>query len=161
MSMAGVAAPLADGSNGDGPSIDLDGNPFLLSSSGTTGMPKLVRITHRAMAATVQLVPAAVGFGPDDTMLVALPLFHAGGLTVATIPLVVPDTLSLATMTARNGREVVPAPRRPHPDGENPETAMSPASATLEARRATTRRSPDGLHGVEQHGSDSRSLDNV
>lgn len=89
MGMAGAAAPLADGPNGDASGIDLDGNAFLLSSSGTTGMPKLVRITHRSMAATVQLVPVAVGFGPDDTMLAALPLFHAGGLTIATIPLVV------------------------------------------------------------------------
>jgi acyl-CoA synthetase (AMP-forming)/AMP-acid ligase II len=89
MTMSDLTGPRNDDLNLGGPSIDLDADAFLLSSSGTTGMPKLVRITHRAMAATVQLVPAAVGFGPDDTMLAALPLFHAGGLTIATIPLVV------------------------------------------------------------------------
>lgn len=71
------------------PDLDSDADAFLLASSGTTGMPKLVRVTHRVMGATAQLVPPAVGFGPDDTMLVALPLFHSGGLTVATIPLAV------------------------------------------------------------------------
>ena len=77
-----------DGGSPDGRlDNDLDIDAFLLSSSGTTGMPKLVRVTHRVIGATVQLVPPAVGFGRGDTMLVALPLFHAGGLTVATLPL--------------------------------------------------------------------------
>lgn len=66
-----------------------DTDAFLLSSSGTTGLPKLVRVTHRVLGATVQLVPPAIRFGPEDSMLVALPLFHAGGLTVATIPLAI------------------------------------------------------------------------
>lgn len=86
----GEAEALLDGLV-DGPDLDPDSNStaFLLSSSGTTGMPKLARISHRSIGATVQLVPPAVGFGAEDTMLAALPLFHAGGLAIAAIPLAV------------------------------------------------------------------------
>jgi acyl-CoA synthetase (AMP-forming)/AMP-acid ligase II len=52
-------------------------------SSGTTGMPKAVRHTHRSIvAATVQRV-AAYGVTPDDRLQYFMPLFTIYGVTVA------------------------------------------------------------------------------
>ncbi len=64
-------------------SIDTDQTAFLLSSSGTSGPPKLAMIPHSSLTASMRIVPAAIGIEPDDVMLLALPLFHAGGLSVA------------------------------------------------------------------------------
>ncbi|MFG1775147.1 AMP-binding protein [Micromonospora sp. NPDC049048] len=55
---------------------------LLLYTSGTEGRPKGAMLTHRALAANHEQVgridPPVVG--PDDTVLLALPLFHAYGL---------------------------------------------------------------------------------
>jgi hypothetical protein len=75
MSMADVAAPPTDGSNGDGSSIDLDADAFLLSSSGTTGMPKLVsrrQLRHRRRYGIEVSVHTA-------SRLTELPDTHAAG----------------------------------------------------------------------------------
>ncbi|MCM0675523.1 AMP-binding protein [Micromonospora phytophila] len=54
----------------------------LLYTSGTEGRPKGAMLSHRALAANHEQVgridPPVVG--PDDTLLLALPLFHAYGL---------------------------------------------------------------------------------
>ncbi|MBM0228271.1 AMP-binding protein [Micromonospora sp. ATA51] len=54
----------------------------LLYTSGTEGRPKGAMLSHRALAANHEQVgritPPVVG--PDDTVLLALPLFHAYGL---------------------------------------------------------------------------------
>ncbi|HEY8527582.1 MAG TPA: AMP-binding protein [Acidimicrobiales bacterium] len=53
---------------------------ILVFSSGTTGMPKAVRHTHRSMRrATVHWV-TALGLGPDDRFQVATPPTHILGL---------------------------------------------------------------------------------
>ncbi|MFE9200818.1 AMP-binding protein [Micromonospora sp. NPDC007230] len=71
---------------GDGP-VDLptrggDDLAVLLYTSGTEGRPKGAMLSHRALAANHGQVgridPPVVG--PDDTVLLALPLFHAYGL---------------------------------------------------------------------------------
>ncbi|TDC82136.1 AMP-dependent synthetase [Micromonospora sp. KC606] len=54
----------------------------LLYTSGTEGRPKGAMLSHRALAANhdqVALIQPPV-VGPDDTVLLALPLFHAYGL---------------------------------------------------------------------------------
>jgi len=62
------------------------GDPALLQpTGGTTGMPKLVTLTHRNLLANAAQIRA---WHPTDTrsgdgMLCALPLFHLYGLTVA------------------------------------------------------------------------------
>jgi acyl-CoA synthetase (AMP-forming)/AMP-acid ligase II len=64
--------------------VDPAATAFLLHSSGTSGLPKRVMLPHRACVAMGQLVRGATGrFQPDDCTLMALPLFHAGGLTVS------------------------------------------------------------------------------
>jgi long-chain acyl-CoA synthetase len=67
-------------------------------SSGTTGLPKGVMLSHYNLVANVyQTVgPNAAPFVPDDVMLCFLPLYHIYGLTVAlTVSLTLGSTLVL------------------------------------------------------------------
>lgn len=54
-----------------------------LYTSGTTGFPKGAMLTHRGMIAHSANVSATVGADPDDTFMVAMPLFHVGGSSYA------------------------------------------------------------------------------
>jgi carnitine-CoA ligase len=49
----------------------------LLFTSGTTSRPKGVMLTSRAVVHGATVLAKAAGYGPDDTPLVALPLYHA------------------------------------------------------------------------------------
>jgi malonyl-CoA/methylmalonyl-CoA synthetase len=69
-----TAAALAAG--GDAPALQL-------YTSGTTGKPKGAVITHANLEVQQELVGAAWGFGPTDTLLHALPLHHMHGLAIA------------------------------------------------------------------------------
>jgi malonyl-CoA/methylmalonyl-CoA synthetase len=69
-----TAAALATG--GDAPALQL-------YTSGTTGKPKGAVITHTNLEVQQELVGAAWGFGPTDTLLHALPLHHMHGLAIA------------------------------------------------------------------------------
>ena len=51
-------------------------------SSGTTGRPKGVMLTHRNLVANVQQSKAVIGLEEDDRVLAVLPFFHIYGLTV-------------------------------------------------------------------------------
>ena len=48
-------------------------------SSGTSGLPKAVELTHGALAAAALQVRAATGMRQDDTLLAVAPLFHIMG----------------------------------------------------------------------------------
>jgi long-chain acyl-CoA synthetase len=52
----------------------------LVFSSGTTGMPKAVRHTHRSMAAAIRHWTDSLGLGPEDRFQVATPPSHILGL---------------------------------------------------------------------------------
>lgn len=56
----------------------------ILYSSGTTGQPKGVVLSHGALAANAKALHTAWAFEPDDVLLHALPIFHTHGLFVAT-----------------------------------------------------------------------------
>ncbi|GAA4808457.1 4-coumarate--CoA ligase family protein [Streptomyces ziwulingensis] len=50
-------------------------------SSGTTGLPKGVMLTHRQIATNLVQLEPAVTTGPGDRVLAVLPFFHIYGLT--------------------------------------------------------------------------------
>jgi acyl-CoA synthetase (AMP-forming)/AMP-acid ligase II/acyl carrier protein len=53
---------------------------LLLHTSGTTGRPKLVPITHRQLHASTRNIAATLELGPHDRGLEMMPLFHVHGL---------------------------------------------------------------------------------
>ena len=63
------------------PRADADG--LMLYTSGTTGRPKGVRLSHAALAATVSSLEEAWRWRRDDRLLHVLPLHHTHGLIVA------------------------------------------------------------------------------
>ena len=68
-------------------------------SSGTTGTPKGVMLTHRSIATNLAQLTPLVTNGPDDRVLAVLPFFHIYGLT------------ALMNAPLRNGATVVVLPR--------------------------------------------------
>lgn len=74
--------------NADGPLPPL---PFarapaiMLYTSGTTGRPKGVRLSHAAVTATVASLESAWRWSADDRLLHVLPLHHTHGLIVAAL----------------------------------------------------------------------------
>jgi malonyl-CoA/methylmalonyl-CoA synthetase len=55
----------------------------LLYSSGTTGVPKGIRLSHWNLLSNTQTLVEAWGFTENDRLLHALPIFHVHGLFVA------------------------------------------------------------------------------
>jgi acyl-CoA synthetase (AMP-forming)/AMP-acid ligase II len=53
----------------------------LIFTSGSTGAPKAVRATQGRLAVT-----SGMGFGPDDVLYCAMPLFHGNALSANVIP---------------------------------------------------------------------------
>lgn len=64
------------------------GDALVVATSGTTGTPKGVVLTHAALAAQAAAVHARLGVGPGDRWLACLPLAHVGGLGVVVRALV-------------------------------------------------------------------------
>jgi acyl-CoA synthetase (AMP-forming)/AMP-acid ligase II len=60
--------------------IDSEDLALLLFSSGTTGLPKAVMLTHRNMATTLSIVQQTGQLGPDDSLIAVAPFFHSYGL---------------------------------------------------------------------------------
>ena len=64
--------------------VDPDATWVVIRTSGTTGTPKPVELTHANFAASAAASAANLGLDPDDRWLCALPLFHVGGLSILT-----------------------------------------------------------------------------
>jgi acyl-CoA synthetase (AMP-forming)/AMP-acid ligase II len=63
--------------------VDLESHVVVLPySSGTTGRPKGVMLTHRNLVANVQQSGAVAGITARDTAIAFLPFFHIYGMTV-------------------------------------------------------------------------------
>ncbi len=60
-----------------------DATAALLYSSGTTGRPKGIMLSHGNLAANARTLVKLWGFESDDCLLHALPVFHVHGLFVA------------------------------------------------------------------------------
>ena len=54
----------------------------LAFSSGTTGTPKAVALSHRNLVSNVEQLTPIVALGPDDRLVAVLPYFHIYGMTV-------------------------------------------------------------------------------
>ncbi|MFT5531409.1 MAG: long-chain acyl-CoA synthetase [Candidatus Poriferisodalaceae bacterium] len=72
---------VTDASSGD---PQRDGGPdavvFILYTSGTTGLPKGAQLTNHNMAHSAWISGLAYGVTGESTNLVAMPLFHVGGM---------------------------------------------------------------------------------
>ena len=64
------------------PSKGGDSEAALLFTSGSSGEPKGVVLTHRNLIANVTQFGLRIGLGPGDKALGCLPLFHSFGFTV-------------------------------------------------------------------------------
>jgi acyl-CoA synthetase (AMP-forming)/AMP-acid ligase II len=78
------------------PSTALAALPY---SSGTTGLPKGVMLTHRNLVANVLQFEAVDDGSPDDVLIAVLPFFHIYGMTL------------LVNAALRTGQTVVSMPR--------------------------------------------------
>ncbi len=105
---------------GDGPDVLEDDVCLIMYSSGTTGRPKGVMLTHRNMVRHTVNAHDGWGFEPGDKSMVAMPLFHVGGSSYVLfgihdgVPSVMtrePDAASLAgaIMAGANRTFLVPA----------------------------------------------------
>ena len=72
-------APLASGSEHRQSARPTDAC-FLVFTSGTTGLPKAARISHRRYLGVGEGWKAIAELGPDDVFYCALPLFHGAAL---------------------------------------------------------------------------------
>ena len=69
------------------PSTVAESDPLLLVyTSGTTGRPKGVLLSHFAIAANIENNQALYDFAPGQNVLITLPLFHVGGLCILLLP---------------------------------------------------------------------------
>ena len=80
-------ANLFDLLGADAPSVQVDIDPendlvTLPYSSGTTGLPKGVMLTHRNLVANVAQCRPLISLGEDERIIAVLPFFHIYGLTV-------------------------------------------------------------------------------
>src|SRR5215210_1208033 len=82
------------------PAIDVDNDLAVLPySSGTTGLPKGVMLTHRNLVANLVQVDAALPVKPEDVLIAVLPFFHIYGQTV------------IMNLGLRSGAQIVTMPR--------------------------------------------------
>ena len=56
----------------------------LLTTSGSTGSPKLVRLSRDNVLANAGQIVASLGIGPSDRGVTALPLFYSFGMSIVT-----------------------------------------------------------------------------
>ncbi|MER6981388.1 4-coumarate--CoA ligase family protein [Streptomyces carpinensis] len=90
------ACTAADPQVGIDPATDTAALPY---SSGTTGVPKGVMLTHRQIATNLAQLDPVITTGPGDRILAVLPFFHIYGLT------------ALMNAPLRKGATVVVLPR--------------------------------------------------
>jgi malonyl-CoA/methylmalonyl-CoA synthetase len=73
-------ALLRNGPTGELPDVDEDRASLMLYTSGTTGRPKGVVLTHANLRAQVEALTEAWGWSADDHILLHLPLHHVHGI---------------------------------------------------------------------------------
>lgn len=84
LTLADLAAPGSSAKVPDDPRRD-DDVALLVYTSGTTGRPKGVELTHANLMAMAKGINEAMGSGPDTHSLLILPLFHVNGIVVSVL----------------------------------------------------------------------------
>ena len=129
----------------DGIGVD-EGDALVVATSGTSGQPKGVVLTHDAVAASAEATSSRLGIDPArHAWLACLPLAHIGGLSVVTrsivtgTPLVAMPGFEAEAVEAA-GRSGRVSARRPGRDraaaGSTPPS--SPVCSSAGARHPTT-----------------------
>ena len=70
---------------GEPPPVEIDARGDVVAlpySSGTTGLPKGVMLTHHNLVSNLRQIQATDHTRPDDTLVAVLPFFHIYGMTV-------------------------------------------------------------------------------
>jgi len=67
------------------PDVSASALAWIVYTSGTTGRPKGVMMSHRALAANLSAVTGLWGIGANDRVIATLPLFHVHGLGLAAL----------------------------------------------------------------------------
>ena len=80
----GTVRDLPTDASADLPRLEPDDGAALLYTSGTTGRPKGVLLTHANLVHNAAVLVDLWGFTEADVLLHVLPLFHTHGLFVAT-----------------------------------------------------------------------------
>jgi o-succinylbenzoate---CoA ligase len=81
-----VAFEAATGTSPVGPieRFDSERIAVLIATSGSSGQPKLARLSHRALLAAARQSADHLGVEPADRWLACLPLGHVGGVSILT-----------------------------------------------------------------------------
>ncbi|HWE14723.1 MAG TPA: AMP-binding protein [Solirubrobacteraceae bacterium] len=77
---AGLEEAIAFPGTADAPPSDSAATALLAYTSGTTGTPKAVALSHRNLFTSIRAAMLAWSWRPDDVLVHALPLFHQHGL---------------------------------------------------------------------------------
>ena len=77
------ALELPDAASGTLAPADADGGAMLMYTSGTTGLPKGVLLSHANMLHAGRAVAGHQSLGPHDRVLTSLPLYHINGQCIA------------------------------------------------------------------------------
>jgi acyl-CoA synthetase (AMP-forming)/AMP-acid ligase II len=81
-SLLAAAQPVSPDAQADAPANDTD-TALVIYSSGTTGRPKGVLLNQRALVNHIANLAPSFPFSEGDANLVAMPLFHVGGIAYA------------------------------------------------------------------------------
>lgn len=87
LSLTQIQAIINEQSTSPGlPQLELEDTAVVMYTSGTTGKPKGVMLSHRNILETAQIWSDSMNMTNDDRMFICTPLFHCAGSHVFAVP---------------------------------------------------------------------------